>query len=828
MPAPLKPNFSELGRTGLSQSYGVIQEEFLRDLSGVRWPRVVKQMLANDPVINAMLFAIEMLVRQVEWEFKPASDSNEDKEIAEFFKGCLFEDMSSSWEDTLSEILSFLPWGWSYHEVVFKRRAGESSDPSLNSKFNDGKIGWRKWPIRSQESLERWSIDDAGGIQGMIQRPAPKYIEITIPIFKSLLFRTTSHKNNPEGKALLRACYRPWYFKQQIENFEGIGIERDLAGLPTMKIPADYLAPDADAEKKAVGDYCKELVTSIRANGQEGVVYPSDVYPDTSIPMFEFTLAGTGSRRLFDTDKIIARKNQEILMRLMADFIILGHEKVGSFALAQPLSAKVLTPNGWTTMGAIKRGDKVVCPLGYESAVEDIFDHGVRPAFRITFADGRSVLADADHKWVVTTAFWKPHGVPHRPRLPWAKVAPGEYPLLPAYGVLTTKDLMDRMADGSKNSRFHVPVCDPVIFNNQKPLRVDPYILGVLLGDGWIPARRGGGIGGPTFGVADGKIISEVEQRLPKGHKLAARRSDSKARNFRISGPLGRGMNQITAGLDSFSLLGTKSVTKFVPDECLTASLEERTWLLRGLMDTDGYVTSEGQVRFTSISSRLCDDVAYLVRSLGGTASTSSRTSSSYTHPATKERIEKETTSFLLTIQMPDEIPPFHLKRKVERLRQIQNRKIQATGIVKIEEVGQEEMRCIAVSSPSQMYVTDGFVPTHNSSDKTDMFGVALGAWLKSIGDVINRHAIPRLGRLNGMPPESMPKLAHRDIDTIDLKTLGEFLKNISGAGVRITGDMAAFAVEQAKMPVPEDHEELIGSVPDEPDETDQEEDVEK
>lgn len=334
MPGSLKPNFSELGRTGLIQSSGYIQEEILRDLAGIRWTRAVKEMLANDPVINAMLFAIEMLVRQVEWEVIPASEDNADLEIAEFFEGCLFHDMSSSWEDTLAEILSFLPWGWSYHETVYKRRSGESADPSLNSKFNDGRVGWRKWPIRSQESLSRWDLDETGGIQGMIQRPAPTYQEIKIPVGKALLFRTTSHKNNPEGKAMLRACYRPWYFKQQIENFEGVGIERDLAGLPAMKIPSEYLDPNADDDKKAIAEYCKTLVVSIRANGEQGLVYPSNVYEGTSVPMFDFKLEGTGSRRLFDTDKIIARKNQEILMRLMADFIILGHEKVGSFALS--------------------------------------------------------------------------------------------------------------------------------------------------------------------------------------------------------------------------------------------------------------------------------------------------------------------------------------------------------------------------------------------------------------------------------------------------------------------------------------------------------------
>lgn len=339
-PPSLQTNFSEIGRTGLQQYSGYVTEEFLRELTGDRGRRVIREMLANDPVINAMFFAIEMLVRQVTWTLEPAtlpdgsiSDSPKDLEIRDFFQGALFEDMSTSWKDTLSEVLSFLPWGFSWHEIVYKRRTGESDDPTVNSRFIDGRIGWRKWPIRSQESLSRWQFDPNGGIQAMVQT-TPDYQTATIPIEKSLLFRTTSHKNNPEGKALLRACYRPWYFKVKIENLEGVGIERDLAGLPVMQIPAEYLGETATPNQKAIASYCRDIVTNVRNDEQGGLVYPSDPYEGTNIPQFEFSLAGTGSRRLFDTDKVIARKNQEILMRLMADFIILGHEKVGSFALS--------------------------------------------------------------------------------------------------------------------------------------------------------------------------------------------------------------------------------------------------------------------------------------------------------------------------------------------------------------------------------------------------------------------------------------------------------------------------------------------------------------
>lgn len=328
------PAFIEIGRTGLSQSSGYITEEFLRELSGPRWRKVIREMLANDPVINAMLFAVEMLVRQVKWEVAPAAEDNTAQESAEFFRGALFDDMSSSWEETLSEILSFLPWGWSYHEIVYKKRSGESRDPGEKSKFNDGRIGWRKWPIRAQESLAKWDFDPSGGVQGMIQQAPPTFSTVTIPIEKSLLFRTTSHKNNPEGKSLLRACYRPWYFKQLIENYEGIGIERDLAGVPLMTAPARIMDESAGAEEKAIYEECKRIVTALKANEHGSAVIPSDVYEGTSVPEYSLTLMGTGSRRLFDTDKVIGRKNQEILMRLLADFIILGHEQVGSFALS--------------------------------------------------------------------------------------------------------------------------------------------------------------------------------------------------------------------------------------------------------------------------------------------------------------------------------------------------------------------------------------------------------------------------------------------------------------------------------------------------------------
>lgn len=336
----------ELGSTGLERYGGVVQEEYLRELQGDRWNKTVAEM-QQDPVIGATLLAIEMLLREADWNVEPADDSPEAAELAEFVEGCL-GDMSLSWEDTLAEILTMLSYGWSYLELVYKRRAGDNRDPKRRSKFEDGKIGWRKWAIRAQDTLAEWEFGDDGGAQGMEQyREGHFGRTVSIPIDKALLFRTTAHKGNPEGKSLLRGCYRPWYFKQNIENIEGIGIERDLAGLPVAYAPPEIMSSDATASQTALFNTLKEIVTNIRRDEQEGVVFPL-VYDDAGHRLFELTLLSTGGQRQFDIDKVITRYNAQIAMRMLADFIVLGHEKVGSYALSATKASLFKTAlRGW-------------------------------------------------------------------------------------------------------------------------------------------------------------------------------------------------------------------------------------------------------------------------------------------------------------------------------------------------------------------------------------------------------------------------------------------------------------------------------------------------
>ena len=331
----------ELGQTGLKRFGGVITEEFLTTLMGQRAAEVYREMSTNDPVVSGMLHVVDMMIRQSEWTVEPG-DGPRSEEAAEFIEEAM-HDMADSWEDTISEVLSMLVYGYSLHEIVYKKRQGEQllavdengqivSTP--DSKFKDGKIGWHRLAVRAQDTIISWAIDgQSGEILGAWQQAPPNFKLTFIPMEKGLLFRTLSHKNNPEGKSILRGAYRPWYFKKRIEEIEAIGIERDLAGLPVLTDPPEYFSSSATAEQKAVFEELKQIVTNIRRDEQEGVLLPMAYDPDTKTPLFELKLLSTGGSRQFDTDTIINRYDQRITLAALADFLLVGHQNVGSFAL---------------------------------------------------------------------------------------------------------------------------------------------------------------------------------------------------------------------------------------------------------------------------------------------------------------------------------------------------------------------------------------------------------------------------------------------------------------------------------------------------------------
>lgn len=325
----------ELGSTGLKHWSGIVDEEFLTELKGLRGQKIYTEMRYNDPIIGSIAYAVEMLLRQVDWAVQPASQDGPDIEAADFLHSCMF-DMEDTWNEMVTAAISFLWHGFSLHEMVYKVRQGPKPDDRLSSKFTDGRIGWRGLPIRSQESLDHWIFDpnDPDHLLGVNQRPPPTYESINIPMDRLLHFRTTGEKGNPEGRSLIRNAYRPWYFKKRIEEIEGIGIERDLAGLPVAYIPPEILSSNASADQLALRSKLEELIRNIRRNEREGVLFPL-VYDEDGNQSYKLELLSTGGRRQFDTSQIINRYDNRIAMTVLADFVLLGHERVGSFALSR-------------------------------------------------------------------------------------------------------------------------------------------------------------------------------------------------------------------------------------------------------------------------------------------------------------------------------------------------------------------------------------------------------------------------------------------------------------------------------------------------------------
>ena len=307
----------ELGRTGLNSWGGQVREEFLRELQGIKGIRVYREMRDNDAVVGAILTAIELLIRNVTWRVEAADDSQEAVRAKDLVETSLNR-MSFTWKDTLSEILSMLVYGWSWLETVYEKRE------------DDGLLGWKKWAIRGQETLIKWEFDPEGGIQGMWQSTSTRPAPVLIPIDRSLLFRTRIERNNPEGYSILRRAYRSWFYKKRIEEIEGIAIERDMTGVPVL-IPPEGVDLWNTKDSVAVTSLAnaEKVVRSLKRDQHEGIVIGFG---------WELKLLTTGGRRQMDITGVIERYDRRIAMSTLADFILMGSERVGSFALARTKS----------------------------------------------------------------------------------------------------------------------------------------------------------------------------------------------------------------------------------------------------------------------------------------------------------------------------------------------------------------------------------------------------------------------------------------------------------------------------------------------------------
>ena len=317
------------GATGLKQMGGIVREEFLPELDGQRALQVFREMGSNDHTCWTVLYAIEKLCRQVSWSADGASSQPYDREAAEFLEENI-HDMEKPWTNTVSEMLSMLQYGHSLHGIVLKRRMGylgADADPGRQSKYQDGRIGLLGLPIRAQETIQRWDIDEHGRIRGALQLAPPLYRDVYLNINRCLLLRTVDHKNNPEGRSILRGAYRPWYMKRGHENIEAVGAERDAAGIPMAYVPEHILLATKGIEKKIL-EGVKRAVRDLRNDEQAALIFPM-VRDANGNQMYDFKLLASPGSKQFDVDKIIQRWDHRIAMSVLADFLLLGQGSSG-------------------------------------------------------------------------------------------------------------------------------------------------------------------------------------------------------------------------------------------------------------------------------------------------------------------------------------------------------------------------------------------------------------------------------------------------------------------------------------------------------------------
>lgn len=330
--------FSEIGTSGLRQYGGFVLEEWLAALSGRRAAWAYREMIDNSAVIGGILFAIEQLARGVEWSVEGSQERMPNGMLATEFAESNMHDLSHTWGDAISEILSFLPYGWSLHEEVFKRRQGQQPDrapivatvPSetkeddspASSEYTDGLIGWRKLAGRAQETLMRWDFAGYSTVRAMEQIDWHGGSH-TIPISKAMLFRTKAARNNPEGRSILRSAYESYFYTRNIQSIEAIGIERDLAGLP-VTAPPEGVDLWTDGNKDMLAK-AQEMVDSIRKDENMGIVKPQAGWV--------LELLRTGGSRQIDTNEVLKRYRQEMASSVLADFMLVGLDGLGSYAM---------------------------------------------------------------------------------------------------------------------------------------------------------------------------------------------------------------------------------------------------------------------------------------------------------------------------------------------------------------------------------------------------------------------------------------------------------------------------------------------------------------
>lgn len=339
MDEPEKFKLSAIGTPGYNIFNGVPAEEFHRDL---QWPtaaKTFKKMTYSAP-INASLSLYDNIISKVTWRTKPIKDAtDEELKQAAFIQECL-DDMDIPFRQVILDSLSANMFGFAIQEKVFRRRNSNSG-----SMYNDNKIALRKLSIRNQETIDKFIYDDSGEIVGVKQNLSNvgnnswygrklTQTEVVIPRSKYMHVTVGNARGNPFGVSPLRNVYICWRFLECLSEMEASGAQRDLSGVPILKVPAQLMSADASPDQKAILENLKNIIRNLQANSQSGVIIPSTVDDTTRTPLFDIELlSDNGGKKNFDLNVIKQYYQAQIYSSLFCDIILMGSTNSGSFNL---------------------------------------------------------------------------------------------------------------------------------------------------------------------------------------------------------------------------------------------------------------------------------------------------------------------------------------------------------------------------------------------------------------------------------------------------------------------------------------------------------------
>ena len=392
----------------------------------------------------------------------------------------------------------------------------------------------------------------------------------------------------------------------------------------------------------------------------------------------------------------IKRVSQILSRRKKNNPILIGEPGVGK---AQPLDAKILTPNGWTTMGEINIGDEVLTPEGKTTKVIGVYPQGEKDIYRISFKDGRSTEACGEH-------LWKVYGIPEGKSRK------------KCWSILNTLDIKDKIENTTYNLKLPL-VSENIIKNENLDYVIDPYLMGLLLGDGHFGKYE------LSLTTDDVEIAENVEEIIGSDYKLTVNGDGIKTNTFRINISEDKLIEKRTRyykndrihplleETDLLHLTETKSNNKFIPEKYKNGSLTQKISLIQGLMDSDGTITKTGTLQYSSVSYKLIKDMQELIWSIGGVASIRDK-QTSYTYKGVKKLGQ---VSYILSIRYHSPKNLFLLERKKEKApSNYQYSKTLKNNIVKIELIGKKEAKCIMIEDDNHLYITDNYIVTHNTS----------------------------------------------------------------------------------------------------------------